>query len=579
MGDFQINVSEFRNYINYLNANRMLLMSEKAELTMQILKLRVAGNNTTTSVIRQRLGYEQRRLTKEINNIYAITNAANQIISEVEKADKNAKHEFNNLLENIIEAIFNTIPIHPIRPRPIFPRRPGILPIGPVFPGVVAPWNPWNPWVIRGIPPRSWVIDEWGRCRRETWRRIHGPIGIDINPNDILDIIPRGTRGIGGIADWVFNNRRLGQHDPLGFEIGGNYRGAFREYSGIANLSGLLISGTGTIGLNIMSGNISGGIFNKDGYFDPRFNANVNASTSVLHGESSISAGDSRFGASGSMSGDIGYAEGKGNVNASLFDADGRLNPNVDASISGRVAAMRGEAHGRIGNDTISLKGDAEGSVGDLSAEAHFKSGLRDANGNINPYLDAGADATAKGVSGKISGQFGNDRLNAHGEASGSIGYANANAKLKISNSEVRASAGAEAAVFKGSVSGGYNLFGLKVDGEVSGKAIAAGAHAGGGISDTGIDIDIGGSLGLGVDLKLKLDWSDTTAYKIIKDPTHIDKYLPTGNDIVKSVGGAIKGVQDFGNGVAGTVNNIAEGTGQFFGGVANNIGKWFTHH
>ena len=566
MGDFQINVSEFRNYINYLDANRMQLVCEKAELTMQILKLRVAGNNTTTSVIRQRLGYEQRRLTKEINNIYAITNAANQIIAEAEKADKKAEHEFNNALENILEAIARVIPLPGIWPNP----RPGIIiigpiPIGPRFPeiGLPVPWNPWNPWTIRGISPRPWLDDPWSRCRREHWRRINGPLGAISNGN-LFDIIAPRISPKASVSDWLFNNKNFGRHDPLGFEVNGNYRSAFREYSGNANLAGLLLNGSGAVGLNIMSGNVSGGIFNKNGYFDPRFDANGQVQSSILHGEGSFSTGDSHFGASGNFSGDVGYAEGKGNVNLSLFDSDGRLNPSVDASVSARLAAAKGEGHFQVGNDTIGLKGDVEGSVGDLNAEAHMRSGLRDANGNINPYADIGASASAKGATGKISGQFGNDHLNSHFEASGTIGGAEANAGIKFSNSGAKASVGAEAYVAKGSVSGGYNIFGLKIDGELSGKAIAAGAHAGGEVTDSSVEIDVGAALGIGGDLKVKIDWGDTAAYKIIKNPSSIRDYMPSPQQAAEYIGGAVNGVRDFGNGLANAANYI--------GGAWNNL-------
>ncbi len=56
---------------------------------------------------------------------------------------------------------------------------------------------------------------------------------------------------------------------------------------------------------------------------------------------------------------------------------------------------------------------------------------------------------------------------------------------------------------------GGITIFGIKIDAAVEGKAGAIGAKAGGEVSNSKASVDVGGSLGLGVGVKISVDWSD----------------------------------------------------------------------
>ena len=94
MSDFAININDMNAQITQLRGQSTALFLQKSLISYEIMKLRANGNSTTAS-IKQRLGYEQRRLTKEINNIYAIINAGSQIVSEVKNADKNSKAVFD----------------------------------------------------------------------------------------------------------------------------------------------------------------------------------------------------------------------------------------------------------------------------------------------------------------------------------------------------------------------------------------------------------------------------------------------------------------------------------------------------
>lgn len=547
MGDFSINVDSLRESLHRLNSIKANLFYQKAQLSLQILKLRVT-HDSTSSVIRQRLGYESRRISKEINNICMISNAGNKIISVVKDADNKAKNNFNinnNELESLLYSILNKF-------------KPGLIPW--VMPIITQP--------IQSIVPGN----QWDRSGVD--KIIAGNSCIDVFDGfaRLRNLFPLGS-SVSGLSinpDWIINNRLFGTHNPIGASIGGDISAVLHEGTISGTLGGLLYNLTGTMGAASASGSVSGSLFNENGYLDPRFDASGEVKASLLSGKGEFSVGDSKFSASGSASGDVGYHETKGNINVSIFGKDGKLNPSLDMGISNRDVALKGEAHTKIGNDTLNVKMDAEGSVGDVSEDAHLKMSLRDENGNINPSFDTGANASAKGITGKVTGQIGNDDVNAHVEAKGTIGGAEAGANLKISKNEIKVKADAEAYVAKGSVKGGYDFFGLKVDGEVGGKALAAGAHAGAEGSDKGFEVDLGASLGLGVDLKVKVDWSETPVYKIIQDPTHIDKYLPSGEQIQQYYTDTVKGIQNFGKGVGKTFDQA----GKFIGGIYNSITK-----
>lgn len=89
---------------------------------------------------------------------------------------------------------------------------------------------------------------------------------------------------------------------------------------------------------------------------------------------------------------------------------------------------------------------------------------------------------------------------------------ASADAKLELSKEGLRTKAGAEAYLVTGEVSKGFDLFGIHIDGTLEGKAWGAGVEAGVDVDDDGLVLDLGAGLLLGLEGKVKVDWSDAVA-------------------------------------------------------------------
>lgn len=222
---------------------------------------------------------------------------------------------------------------------------------------------------------------------------------------------------------------------------------------------------------------------------------------SILSG--SLAGGGTIFGltAQGSVSGDVlGW-----NYDVSPFKS----------SIDGHFA--QGSVAGSIGY----LSGSLSGTVGKIEAKGTIGAALFD-DGKFTPRLEAKAEVSAAAVEGEGKVQFGSDEFNAHAKASGKLLGAEASAKAGLgvitvkdekTGEEVRvvgaqAKAGAEAYVASGKISGGFTLFGIKIDASVSGN-VGAGAKAGGEVTTSWASFDIGAALGLGAGVSVKIDWSN----------------------------------------------------------------------
>jgi hypothetical protein len=118
--------------------------------------------------------------------------------------------------------------------------------------------------------------------------------------------------------------------------------------------------------------------------------------------------------------------------------------------------------------------------------------------------------------------EIGNDDFNAHEKATGELLGAKAEVSAgigKVSYKDdngnittglgVTGKVGAEAYVAQGKISGGFTVFGIKIDLGAEGKAGGAGVHAGGAITTGGVNGSIGAGLGLGAGLSINIDWSD----------------------------------------------------------------------
>lgn len=165
----------------------------------------------------------------------------------------------------------------------------------------------------------------------------------------------------------------------------------------------------------------------------------------------------------GEIGGSVGNVGATGKVGASLFK-DGKLSPAVEAKLKAEASVAKGDASLSIGNDEFDAHGKASGTL--LGAEAEVGG-----SAGVITYKDSGGTTkTELGVKGKV---------------------------------------GAEAYVAQGKLSGGFKIFGIKIDIGVEGKAGGAGVSAEGRVTTGGVSGKIGAGLGLGAGLELSIDWSN----------------------------------------------------------------------
>lgn len=179
---------------------------------------------------------------------------------------------------------------------------------------------------------------------------------------------------------------------------------------------------------------------------------------------------------------------------------------NVSAGVEGSASGSIFDASGKANFGIAS--GSAGVGIGNAAVAGSFGASLFK-EGRLYPSLDAKLRAEASAVQGKVDGQLGSDTMNVHGEAKGWLGQAEAEAKANLGANGLELAAGAEACAAKGELSGGFTIAGIKVDASFVGKAGAIGGKAKAKIGHDGIAGDIGASLGLGIGLKVKIDWSN----------------------------------------------------------------------
>lgn len=144
--------------------------------------------------------------------------------------------------------------------------------------------------------------------------------------------------------------------------------------------------------------------------------------------------------------------------------------------------------------------------VGATSGEAYFAL-MKD--GKFQPGVGLGAEAEGSVVQGKTGHQVGTDELNYHGELEGDLVGGEAKAGVKFGKDGISAKAGLEGYLAKGEITGGFEFFGIVIDVSAEGKAGALGATAGGSMTGTSAEAELGASALLGLGLKVKVDWSD----------------------------------------------------------------------
>lgn len=247
-----------------------------------------------------------------------------------------------------------------------------------------------------------------------------------------------------------------------------------------------------------------------EGIDSAMFSGAVSASGSIFGYASAISLSGNALGGSASI---------KGGASWNLDDGDAGAN----YSVNGEVHAAQGKIAGKIG----SLGGDANLTVGKIGASGEVGVTLFK-DGKLNPSIEAGLSAEAKGLEGEGNIKLGSEDNNLHGKAEGTLFGAEANAsagagKITYENSNgktvsgygVKGEVGAEAYLAEGKLSGGFNLFGVEIDASVSGKAGGAGAEAGGHITTNGVSGKIGAGLGVGGGVEINIDWSNFSLKKV----------------------------------------------------------------
>lgn len=189
----------------------------------------------------------------------------------------------------------------------------------------------------------------------------------------------------------------------------------------------------------------------------------------------------------------------------------------AEAAIEAEGQLLSGKAEGNIGF----LNGKVAGSVGNVGATGAVGVSLFK-DGKLSPELKAKAKAEASVLTGEGEATFGNSEYNAHAKASGKVLAAEAEAKAGIgkitstdeagnttTNYGVEGKVSAEAYLASGKVSGGLTIFGINIDGSISGKAGGIGVGAGGAVTTGGVKGEIGAGLGLGAGLEINIDWSN----------------------------------------------------------------------
>jgi hypothetical protein len=176
-----------------------------------------------------------------------------------------------------------------------------------------------------------------------------------------------------------------------------------------------------------------------------------------------------------------------------------------------RIAGVNGEFSVAHGEKEFGSEDDL--AYAELHADALKFEGHAEAFASpkgVGVGVGASAVALAFGASGKV----GNDMFDVHGSADVSAGKLAAEAELGVGydqngNLRVGGSASLEAIAAEASATGGVKIAGTDVD--VTGSVnIGVGAHAEFGYNDGKLSCDLGASLGVGVSVKIEVDISGT---------------------------------------------------------------------
>lgn len=192
--------------------------------------------------------------------------------------------------------------------------------------------------------------------------------------------------------------------------------------------------------------------------------------------------------------------EAKGKVFGEGKSKDDSIGLGVEYGAKGQLAKAELETH--IGP----LRNTTELAAGEVAAKGTAKAVLIE-DGEFNPQAELGVKGEATAVRLTQETQFGTDDFNIHQETEAKLLTAEAEAKLVLSKDEVGFKTGATAALAKGTAKGGFTLFGVRLDGEVTGSVGSVGATTEASVTPKSIEFGGGLAAALGLEFKIKISW------------------------------------------------------------------------
>lgn len=236
----------------------------------------------------------------------------------------------------------------------------------------------------------------------------------------------------------------------------------------------------------------------------------------VLGGKATTDGSVLGFDSSGSAEGDV--IGGSIKTKSSAKWNPGKGDAGIEKSVEAEGHLAKGKLKGNIGL----VGGEVSGTVGTVGATGKIGATLYK-DGKFSPTLDAKLKAEAAAAKGSAEAKIGTDEINGHikgsgtllgaeAEASGSVGkitYKDETTGQTKTELGAKGKVGAEAYLAQGKVSGGFTIFGIKIDAGVTGKAGGAGVSAEGKVTTGGVSGKIGAGLGLGAGVEISIDWSN----------------------------------------------------------------------
>lgn len=332
--------------------------------------------------------------------------------------------------------------------------------------------------------------------------------------NDIADSYEHleAIRSI-SVFGWITNDSRFRYVVGPGGQLQDIPDGLWSAAVGGSVVAGSVLGSCSILGLDL-NGTASGSLLNysadasltsglkmdEDGNID-RLGVVLegNAGANLAEGELSGTVGN----LSGSLSGTVGEVGAQGELGATLF-SDGRFAPSLYGSLVATGSVLSGTANVSWSDDYYTLSGTASGDL--LTAKAGIEGGA----GYITIEDEAGNISTAWGVKGEV---------------------------------------GAEAYVVKGTLSGGFEIFGVEFNANVTGGAGGAGVKAGGHATTGGVSGELGLGLGVGGNVSFSVDWSEFD-----------------GGAVVDAIGEAAENVGEFVEDTGEFLGNAGEVVSDFFG-------------